>query len=63
VGWADDHQMTESALTNTTGDRWLDADLEKILGPTTVSFVPYHTTPWDVEITVGSDYGHQTAGG
>jgi LCP family protein required for cell wall assembly len=63
VGWANDHQMTESALTNTTGDRWLDADLEKILGPTTVSFVPYHTTPWDVEITVGSDYGHQTAGG
>ena len=61
VGWATNHQLTVSTLTNTTGDRWLDTVFTRLLGPTTVTFVPYHTTPWDLEITVGRDY-HPPAG-
>jgi LCP family protein required for cell wall assembly len=63
VGWANTHHLTVSTLINTTGDRWLDTVFTRLLGPTTVTFVPYHTTPWDLEITVGSDYRPATVQG
>lgn len=61
VGWANRHNHQRTTLINTTGDKWLGGRLAVGLGPTVNDFVPYHTTPWDIKITVGQDYsGHGT---
>jgi len=62
VGWANRHNHRRSLILNTTGDKWLDGSLEHMLGPSVVTFTPYHTTPWDFKITVGSDWAGGTAG-
>ncbi|MCL5116935.1 MAG: LCP family protein [Firmicutes bacterium] len=56
VGWANQHNYTQSVITNTSGDRFLSQRFQQMLGSSVVNFVPYHTAPWDIEITVGSDY-------
>lgn len=68
VGWANSHTHHRSVILNTTGDKWLDTSLQKTLGSSTVQFTAYHTTPWDLKITVGSDYtppatGSSSSGG
>lgn len=56
VGWANHHNHHRSMILNTTGDKWLGSRLASMTGPAINSFTAYHTTPWDVKITVGSDY-------
>ncbi|MHB1610667.1 MAG: LCP family protein [Sulfobacillus sp.] len=56
VGWANRHNHRRSVLVNSTGDKWLGQRLSHLLGPTVNQFAPYHTTPWDIKITLGSDY-------
>lgn len=57
VIWANHHNHQRSILVNSTGDKWLGQRLINMLGSNTVNqFAPYHTTPWDIKITVGADY-------
>lgn len=56
TGWANHHNHHRTVILNTTGDKWLGNRLASLTGPSVTSFTAYHTTPWDVKITVGSDY-------
>ncbi|MCL4493739.1 MAG: LCP family protein [Firmicutes bacterium] len=56
IGWANHHNHHRTVILNTTGDKWLGSRLAALTGPSLSSFTAYHTTPWDVKITVGSDY-------
>lgn len=56
VGWGNRHNRKRSVIINTTGDKWLGNRLAQLLGPTQDTFSAYHTQPWDIKITVGSDY-------
>lgn len=56
VGWANSHTHKRSVIVNTTGDRFLGQRIASLVGPNVNNFAPYHTTPWDIKITVGSDY-------
>lgn len=57
VIWANTHNHQRSVVVNSTGDKWLGQRLANMLGSKTVDqFAPYHTTPWDIKITVGADY-------
>lgn len=56
IGWANHHNHHRTVILNTTGDKWLGSRLAFLTGPSVSSFTAYHTTPWDVKITVGSDF-------
>lgn len=56
IGWANRHNHRRSVVVNTTGDKWLGPQFVSMLGPAVDQFVAYHTTPWDIKITLGSDY-------
>ncbi len=56
IGWANHHNHHRTVILNTTGDRWLGDRVAQITGPAVSTFTAYHTTPWDIKITVGSDY-------
>ncbi|MDA8200212.1 MAG: LCP family protein [Thermaerobacter sp.] len=62
VGWANTHTHQRTVILNTTGDKWLDTSLQQMVGSSVVQFTAYHTTPWDLKITVGSDYTAPTGG-
>ncbi|PSR24764.1 MAG: LytR family transcriptional regulator, partial [Sulfobacillus benefaciens] len=56
IGWANHHNHHRTVILNTTGDHWLGNRIAAMTGPAVQSFTSYHTTPWDIKITVGSDY-------
>ncbi len=62
VGWANSHTHQQTVILNTTGDKWLDTSLQAMVGNSVVQFTAYHTTPWDLKITVGSDYTPPASG-
>ncbi len=60
IGWANHHNHHRSVILNTTGDKWLGSRLASLTGSSVSSYTAYHTTPWDVKITVGSDYSSKS---
>ena len=61
IGWANHHNHHRTVILNTTGDHWLGNRIAAMTGPAVQSFTSYHTTPWDIKITVGRDYRAPTA--
>ncbi len=61
IGWANHHNHHRTVILNTTGDQWLGSRIATMVGPSVMSFTAYHTTPWDIKITVGSDYHPPTS--
>lgn len=55
VGWANTHNHKRTVVINDTGDKWLGQRIASPLGKVVDQFSAYHTTPWDIKITVGSD--------
>jgi LCP family protein required for cell wall assembly len=56
VGWANNHNHIQTTILNDTGDKALSKTMQQLVGSSTVQFTAYHTTPWDIKITVGSDF-------
>ncbi len=56
VIWANHHNHHRSVIVNSTGDHYLGKQIASMVGPNIEQFTPYHTTPWDFKIVVGSDY-------